>query len=128
MGYGNGACEAAPSGALASEIVVRVDPTQFDLERVRNGAREAVLAAFDLTKRRPGQPLFRSEVIQVLEHTSGVANATVRLFPKKGRRFGWQRHATDGEGQIWTIWPHDDQVIYTADPSLISIVAEEAFI
>jgi hypothetical protein len=113
--------------ALASEIVVRVDPTQFDLEGTRNVARAAVIAAFDLTRRRPGQPLFRSEVIQVLEHSTGVVNATVRLFPKHGRRPDWRRHVAD-DGEIWTMWPHEDQVIYAADPSLLSVVAEEAFI
>jgi len=113
---------------LAGEIVVRVDPTQFDLERTRNAAREALLAAFDLRKRRPGQPLFQSEVIHALELTAGVANATVNLFPKGRHRKGWRRHSPNDGGPIWTVWPHDDQVIYAANPSLIAVMAEEAFI
>lgn len=109
---------------------MRVDPSEFKLERARSDARAAVLAAFELRRRRPGQPLFRSEAIHAVERTRGVADAHVRLFPSAvpGGEPNWLRAARGDDGEIWAIWPHDDQVISADDPALVVIVAKEAFI
>jgi hypothetical protein len=121
-----------PFQPLPVEIAVtaRVDTSRFDPRQLEGRVAAAVLAAFDLRLRRPGQPVYRSEVTRVVEGTEGVTNSDVVLFesdPPADRR-DWERAARGDDGGIWAVFPKDDQVIYARRPELVTVTAEEATI
>ncbi|MDB5598184.1 MAG: hypothetical protein JWN71_228 [Xanthobacteraceae bacterium] len=121
-----------PFEALPAQIEVRarVDSSRFDPTEVETRVRAAVLAAFHLQRRRPGQPLYRSEVTRVVENTLGVSNSDVVLFAsaRPGREPDWDYVARGDDGGIWAAYPKSHQVIYAANPVLITVVTAEASI
>jgi hypothetical protein len=56
-------------------VIAQVDSTQYVPEQVAANVRQALLDAFALKKRRLGQPLYASEIYQVVEGVTGVANS-----------------------------------------------------
>jgi predicted phage baseplate assembly protein len=121
-----------PFVALPVEIWVhvRVDPIRFDPREVEGRVGAAVLAAFDLRRRRPGQPVYRSEVTRVVENTDGVSNSDVVLFRSNppSDEPDWDHAARGDDDGIWAAFPRDNQVIYAASPALITVTTEEAAI
>ncbi len=75
-------------------VNVQVLKGRFDREEVRERVRAALLAAFSLRRRRLGQDLFLSEVVQVVEGVQGVENSVsvlagdpaVRRLPASDRQ------------------------------------------
>ena len=63
-----------------------------------------------------------------MEHVGGVSNSDVVLFPGDipGSPNSWKQVNRGDDGGIWAVIPHDNQVIYAADPLLLSIKTEEA--
>lgn len=120
----------APFAALPVEIAVtvRVDSTRYDPIEVEGRVRAALLAAFDLRRRRPGQPLYRSEVIRAVENVDGVSNSDVVLFASVPPRAPapWEDAARGDDGGIWAVFPKDDQVIYAKLPALVTVTTAEA--
>jgi hypothetical protein len=121
-----------PFAKLPVEISVtaRVDSTRFDPIEVESRVRAALLAAFDLRNRRPGQPVYRSEVTRVVENTQGVSNSDVVLFASvpPGSEPDWDYAARGDDEGIWAVFPKRDQVIYADAPSLITVSTAEATI
>lgn len=117
-----------PFVPLPVEILVRarVDPLRFDPRDVEGRVRAALLAAFDLRRRRPGQPLYRSEVTRVVENTDGVENSDVVLFASAPPAPEPDRVARGDDAGIQAVFPKDNQVIYAANPALITVAATEA--
>jgi uncharacterized phage protein gp47/JayE len=116
-----------PSAAAAS-ITLRVNSAEFDPQAVAELANAALLQVLDLRQRRPGQVLYRSEITQAIEHVAGVANSDVTLFPGDvpGGPSSWKQVNRGDDGGIWAVVPNDNQVIFAADPRLLSIKTEEA--
>jgi hypothetical protein len=109
---------------IALHAVLRVTSQAYDPEQAVADAGLALHQALHLRHRKPGQPLYRSEVIQVLEHVRGVVNVDVRLFPSTVPDA--QQIKRGDQGVIWAIYPHESQVFHVANPGLISITTEEA--
>jgi baseplate J-like protein len=139
--------------SIAVEIAVRarVDSSRFDPREVEGRVRLALLAAFDLHLRQPGQPIYRSEVTHIVENTEGVANSDVVLFattaplheptniPGQSNTTAlattiaaqgeqWAHAARGHDGGIWAVFPAGDQVIYAQNPSLVTVTTSEATI
>jgi predicted phage baseplate assembly protein len=116
-----------PFVALAANIAVdvRVASRRFDPTDVQERVRAALLAAFDLRRRRPGQPLDRSEVIGIVENTVGVSHCDVVKFATAAASPG-DRAAGSSDGTIWTLFPLDNEVIYAADPAQVTVTIAEA--
>ncbi len=114
--------------AVAVSITLRVNSAEFDPRAVSEMANAALLQILDLRLRRPGQVLYRSEITQAMEHVGGVSNSDVVLFPENlpGSPNSWKQVNRGDDGGIWAVIPHDNQVIYAADPLLLSIKTEEA--
>lgn len=121
-----------PFAALPVEIKVtaRVDSIRYDPREIETRVRAALIAAFDLRLRRPGQPFYRSEVTRVVENTDGVSNSDVVLFASAppGHEPDWDRAARGDDQGIWAVFPKDNQVIYAAMPALINVATTEATI
>lgn len=122
--------EVQPYAPLALEIAVRahVDSTRYDPRDVEARVRAAVLAAFDLRLRAPGQPVYRSEVFRIVEAIEGVSNSFVNLFASvvPPNDLDWE-HATRGDdGGIWAVYPKFGQVIYAQNQARITITTAEA--
>jgi hypothetical protein len=119
-----------PFVPLPLEILARVgvDSTRFDPREVARRARAAMLTAFNLQRRQPGQPLYRSEVIRLLEGTNGVSHSDVVLFASAppNQEPKWD-HVGRGKGDaIWAVFPRENQVVFAATPRLITVTLEEA--
>lgn len=54
---------------------VRVDPARFDPELVAANVRAAIVAAFSLRARSLGDPVYRSDVVRVVESVPGVEDS-----------------------------------------------------
>jgi predicted phage baseplate assembly protein len=104
--------------------VLRINSQEYDPEHAIVGARSALRDALHLRHRAPGQPLYRSEIVQVLEHIVGVVNVDVFLFPNTVPDAKQIKRGDNGG--IWAIYPHDEQVFHAADAAFISITSEEA--
>jgi hypothetical protein len=104
--------------------VLRVNSQEYDPEHAITEARSALRESFHLRRRAPGQPFYRSEVVQVLEHVAGVVNVDVFLFPDIAPDAKQIKRGDNGG--IWAIYPHDEQVFHAADTTFISITSEEA--
>jgi predicted phage baseplate assembly protein len=104
--------------------VLRINSQEYDPEHAIVGARSALRDALHLRHRAPGQPLYRSEIVQVLEHIVGVVNVDVFLFPDTVPDAKQIKRGDNGG--IWAIYPHDEQVFHAADAAFISITSEEA--
>jgi uncharacterized phage protein gp47/JayE len=93
-------------------VTAQVDSTQYVPEQVASGVRQALLDSFALKKRRLGQPLYASEIYQVVEGVTGVASSdcvlgdgaftTLSPAPQVLRSSG---------GVIRLIQPQPDQVL-----------------
>jgi len=93
-------------------VTAQVDGTQYVPEQVAATVRQALLDSFSLKNRRLGQPLYASEIYQVVEGVTGVANsecvivdgtfATLDPAPQVLRSSG---------GVIRLIQPQPDQVL-----------------
>ncbi len=118
--------------SLPLELLVRVrlDSARYDPRGVEAKVRAAILAAFDLRVRKPGQPLYRSEVYRIVEGIEGVENSDALPFRSVpvSDESRWQ-HATRGDDDgIWAVYPRFGQVIHAANPALVSIETAEATI
>jgi hypothetical protein len=59
---------------LALSLSIMVDEAAFDKKQVEQAVREHLSEGLALKQRKLGQPLFRSEVIALLEEVEGVEN------------------------------------------------------
>ncbi len=64
---------------LALDITVRGKKEEYDPEIVKANAKSALLEAFSLENRRLGQPLYRSELYEIVEAVEGVENSTCEI-------------------------------------------------
>jgi hypothetical protein len=109
-------------------VTVRVKSAEFDpavvVERVRAGLR----AAFELRRRRLGQPLQRSEVYRVVEEITGVENSDcdISLLAAGGMATRPKRVVTQSGEVVRSIVPTERQVVYLdPDRSTVKVAAEE---
>lgn len=114
--------------ALSVHITLNIDTEAFDPARVAEAARADVEAAFDLRRRAPGQPVYRSELYAIVETVAGVSNAIVELFPElePGDIHSFERVARGDDDGIWAITPAYAQAIFAQDPGAIAISTAEA--
>ena len=114
--------------ALTADIGLNIDLDAFDAVRVADEARSAVETAFDLRRRSPGQPVYRSELYAIAESVTGVSNATVELFPDltPGSAHAFERISRGDDDGIWAIRPAAAQVVYAFDPGAITISTQGA--
>jgi hypothetical protein len=99
---------------LNLDIIIRVKTTEYDADKVVNSAQSALLNAFSLEQSQLGQPLFRSQLYEVVEAVTGGENSVCTINPN---RFAGAallpRHVTYGaDGVVKSVQPHPDQVIY----------------
>jgi len=65
---------------LHLKISIMIDETAFDRKQVERAVREQLQNGLALKQRRLGQPLFRSEVIALLEQVEGVENGHCEIL------------------------------------------------
>jgi hypothetical protein len=62
-------------------LTIRIKEDEFDPDYVAEAVRQAVLKAFALEKAKLGEPLFRSQVFEVVEAVAGVENCHCEINP-----------------------------------------------
>lgn len=71
---------------VALDVEVAVDSTQWNRDEVKKRVETALLEAFGLRRRALGAGLFTSEIYEVVEGVSGVANSVVVLGGNRSTR------------------------------------------
>jgi predicted phage baseplate assembly protein len=100
---------------LALSLSIKTD--EFDPDLVAEAVRRAVRAAFALEKSRLGEPLFRSQVLKVVEGVAGVENCRCAINPdgfrdETGAATAPQHVAYGPDGAVRRVSPQARQVIY----------------
>jgi hypothetical protein len=101
---------------LSLVVEVGVKFSEYDEATVLTAVRTALLDAFSLRHRRLGAPLFRSEVIAVVEAVAGVENGTCQLSVD-ATSLGDVRFGTGPDGYLRSVRVAPDQVLHL-DPAL----------
>ena len=102
---------------LDLQLTLRIKQDEFDAELVVKDVEDAVYEAFSLANSKLGEPLYRSQVIAVVEGVSGVANCVCNLNPdgfydEDGNPVTPKR-VTFGKGDvIKRVMVEDDQVMF----------------
>lgn len=99
---------------LNLDITIRVKTTEYDADEVVNSTQSALLSAFSLEKSQLGQPLFRSQLYEVVEAVSGVENSVCIINPNSfiGVPIEPRRVAYGADGVVRSVQAHQNQVIY----------------
>jgi hypothetical protein len=66
---------------LDVSLTLSIKEDEFDPDLVAEAVRQAVLTAFALEKAKLGEPLFRSQVLKVVEGVAGVENCRCQINP-----------------------------------------------
>jgi hypothetical protein len=70
---------AYQSVILDLNVMIRVKAEEFDADLVAEDTRSALVDAFSLHEAKLGEPLFRSQIIAVVEGVQGVENCECRI-------------------------------------------------
>jgi len=110
---------------LRLEVTIEVDESAYDKRRVQQAVREQLESGLALRSRRLGQPLFRSEVIALVEQVEGVENAhcTILDAPYDAMPAGERprlHRAGDGTIRRVSVKPHQLLFLETSRHLLIA--------
>jgi hypothetical protein len=106
---------------LSLKAVLRIDPAAYDPEVVARNVRDAIVEAYAISRARLGAPLFRSQLLHLVEGVEGVENATIEIEVA-----GWSGIApapllNRSPGlSVRSVKPRPDQMIHH-DPDLSSL-------
>ena len=114
---------------VSATVKIRMKFEEYDPDTVKQMVYNAVLQALSLKHRKLGQPLYRSELYNIVESVTGVENSDCRLQLVAGMEDRAQRVNTqslNGDSIIRSIQPKEAQVIYLdPDYSNLLVSAEE---
>jgi len=88
---------------IGFEVNIRVRREAFDGDTVAASVRSALVAAFGIDRRELGQPLFRGEVLAVIEAVQGVENSDGFIVLDARNTNTPQRVVRDSDGHITTL-------------------------
>lgn len=106
---------------LSLRAVLRIDTAAYDPDKVAASVRAAIEAAYGLARARLGAPLFRSQLLALIESVEGVENATAEIDVT-----GWAAVAPpplvnrSPGGAVRNVKPRPNQMIHI-DPAQSSI-------
>jgi hypothetical protein len=100
---------------IGFEVSVRVRREAFDGDTVAANVRNAVVAAFGIDRRELGQPLFRGEVLTVIEAVPGVENSDCFIVFDPRNFNQPQRVVRDSDGHISTLRVFERQCAHLAN-------------
>ncbi len=102
---------------LNLNISIHIKEEEYDLDLVVEALRQALFAAFTLKLAKLGEPLFRSQVIEIAEGVEGVENGDCRINPngfrdESGTSIIPRRVISGSDGVIKRVSLDERQVIY----------------
>jgi len=113
-------------------LTLRIKEDEFDPDFVAEAVRQAVLKAFTLEKAKLGEPLFRSQVFEIVEAVAGVENCRCEINP-----YGFRdetgaptepRHVAYGpNGAVKRVSVEAQQVIYLDEDLSNLAITTQAF-
>ncbi len=107
-------------------ITIRVKSAEYDPEAIVADVRAGLADLLSLRRRRPGQPLYRSEVFEAVESVSGVENSDCIIGGVTAADGApLERIGRGDNGSIRVAWPTQRQVIYLADVAPVPITYAE---
>ena len=112
---------------LSLDVTIRVKSAEYLPQQVADAVEAALIAAYDLKATRLAAPLFRSQVLNLIERVEGVENTTVEILTAgfadvtPAPRIGRSR-----TGGVQSVRPAPGQMIhYVPDSSTITVRTEE---
>ena len=117
---------------LDLKLIVRIKEDEYDSELVAKDVEDAVYDAFSLANSKLGEPLYRSQVIAVVEGVTGVANCVCNINPDgfhdEDGNVVLPRRVTFGKGDvIKRVTLEDDQVIFMKEGLSALEIVTQAF-
>lgn len=115
---------------LDLKLTLRIRVEEYDEELVAKAVEETLYDAFSLEKSKLGKPLYRSQVIAVVEGVSGVANCVCEINPdgfvdEDGHVVHPKRVTPDTGEVIKRVTLEGDQVIFMKrDHSALEIITQ----
>jgi hypothetical protein len=117
---------------LDLNLTLSIKEDEYDPDLVAEAVRQAVLQAFALKEARLGEPLFRSQVFEIVEAVEGVENCRCAINPTGFRdetgAATQPRHVAYGpDGAVKRISTRAQQVIYMDEDLSILSITSQAF-
>ncbi len=116
---------------LDLDIIIRIKIDEFDADLVTENVRQTLVDAFSLEQSGLGEPLYRSQIIEVIEGVVGVENCECRINTdgfrdEKGATVKPRREVKGNGGVIKRVSLEERQVIYLDEvlSTLVVIVQE----
>ncbi|MEL6884223.1 MAG: hypothetical protein AAFP87_06915 [Pseudomonadota bacterium] len=112
---------------LSLSATLRVDSNAYDPDKVAEAARAAITDAYALDRTRLGGPLFRSQILHLLEGVEGVENARADLLTAGWAAITPPPLINDAGGTVVrSVKPRRNQMIhYDPDASTLTLATEE---
>ena len=112
---------------LSLSATLRVKSAEYDPDKVADAARAAITDAYALENARLGAPLFRSQILHLLEGIEGVENATARILTSAWAGIAPAPLINDANGTtVRSVKPRRNQMIHHApEVSSLTITTEE---
>ena len=106
---------------------MRIRSAEYDPENVADAVEAAIIAAFDLKATRLSAPLFRSQILHLIEAVEGVENIAAEILTAAyADVIPAPRIARSRSGGVRSVRPAPNQMIhYDAEHSTITIRTEE---
>lgn len=115
---------------LDLKVSLMVDTSAFDKQKVEAAVREKLHAGLSLQRRKLGQPLFRSEVIALLEQVDGVENGHSEILATPYAALGQAErprlHLAD-DGGIRRVSVKRHQLLYLDDAVYTPVVSIQPY-
>ncbi len=111
---------------LSLSVTLRVDTEAYDPDKVAEAARVAIADVYALERTKLGAPLFRSQILHLLEGVEGVENAAAEILTG-----GWAGITPapmindSGGATVRIVKPRRNQMIHhDADASILTVTTE----
>ena len=111
---------------LQLAVTLRIDSAAFEPAVVMETVRAAVAAAYDLKTAKLGAPLYRSQLLYLIEGVEGVENTAVSILPGTVADALTAPLVIEGRsGGIRSIRPQPNQMLlFDPDHSTLTITTE----
>jgi predicted phage baseplate assembly protein len=112
---------------LSLSVTLKVKSAAYDPDKVAKAVRAAIIDAYALENTKLGAPLFRSQILHLIEGVEGVENATATLLTSDWDTITPAPLINDADGTVVrSIKPQPNQMIHY-DPlvSTLTIITEE---
>ncbi len=112
---------------LSLKVALRVKSAEYDPDKVNEAVESTITDAYALERTQLGAPLFRSQILHLIENVEGVENATANILTSGWAGITPAPLINDADGTVVrSVKPRRNQMIHhDPDASSLTITTEE---